>query len=50
MISEINLKNGDKIRVDFMNGEITNLENNKSAKINPFYDVQKEIYLNDGLL
>jgi homoaconitate hydratase family protein/3-isopropylmalate dehydratase small subunit len=50
MISEINLKNGDKIRVDFMNGNITNLENNKSAKINPFYDVQREIYLNDGLL
>ncbi len=50
MISEIDLRNGDIIKVDFVKGEITNRRNNKSSKINPFYDVQKEIYLNDGLL
>ena len=50
MISEIDLKDGDTIKVDFMKGEITNLKNNKSTNINPFYDVQREIYLNDGLL
>lgn len=50
MITEIELKNGDKINVDFMKGLITNIENNKSTNINPFYDVQREIYLNDGLL
>lgn len=50
MITEIELKNGDQINVDFMKGLITNLENNKSTNINPFYDVQREIYLNDGLL
>lgn len=50
MISEIDLKNGDFLNVDFVKGEITNLDNNKSTNINPFYEVQKEIYLNDGLL
>jgi 3-isopropylmalate dehydratase small subunit len=50
MIDEIDLKDGDTLRVDFEKGEVTNLKNNKSAKINPFYDVQKEIYLRGGLL
>ncbi len=49
-ISSIELKDGDTIRVDFVKGEITNISNGKSASINPFYDVQREIYLNDGLL
>ena len=50
MISELELEDKDVIRVDFMKGEVTNLKNNKTFTINPFYDVQKEIYLNDGLL
>ena len=50
MIDEIELKNGDKIRVDFIEGTATNLDNGKSTSINPFYDVQKEIYLRGGLL
>ena len=50
MISELELEDKDKIRVDFMKGEVINLKNNKTFSINPFYDVQKEIYLNDGLL
>jgi len=50
MISELELEDKDIIRVDFMKGEVTNLKNNKTFSINPFYDVQKEIYLNDGLL
>jgi len=49
-ISELGLKQRDKIKVDFETGEISNLENSKTIKINPFFDVQKEIYLRDGLL
>ncbi len=50
MISGIELKNLDTVRIDFMKGEITNLSNGKMASINPFYEVQREIYLNGGLL
>ena len=50
MISELELNDKDIIRVDFMKGEVTNKANGKTFKINPFYDVQKEIYWNDGLL
>lgn len=49
-ISELKLKQRDKIKVDFETGEMTNLENGKSVKINPFFDVQMEIYKKDGLL
>ena len=50
MIDEIALKNGDTLRVDFIKGEVTNVSNGKTTAINPFYDVQKEIYLRGGLL
>lgn len=49
-ISALELKQRDMIKVDFETGEITNLKNNKSIKINPFFDVQMEIYKRDGLL
>ena len=41
---------GDIIRIDFKNGTITNLKNNKSVAAGPFSDVQMEIYQNGGLL
>ncbi len=50
ILKEIDLKNGDMIKVDFEKGNITNLKNNKSVGITKFYDVQKEIYLKGGLL
>ncbi|OIP00159.1 MAG: homoaconitate hydratase [Bacteroidetes bacterium CG2_30_33_31] len=50
MIIALGLKTADEIIVDFMNGTVINKTNNKSFKINTFYDVQKEIYLNGGLL
>ena len=46
----INLEDGDLIRVDFETGEILNTSKNLSTKINPFFEVQLEIYKNDGLL
>ena len=50
MLDALELENGDHIRVDFESGDVKNLTKNKDFNINPFYPVQKEIYLNDGLL
>lgn len=50
IIKEIDLEDGDRIKVDFVNGELTNLKNNKTASIEKFSDVQLEIYKNGGLL
>ena len=47
---DLNIKSGDRIRVNFVTGEITNLEYNRAIKANPFYEVQLEIYRNGGLL
>ncbi|MCF7857987.1 MAG: 3-isopropylmalate dehydratase large subunit [Candidatus Cloacimonetes bacterium] len=49
-ISNLQLKQRDKIKVDFERGKVTNLKNGKSIKINSFFDVQMEIYKRDGLL
>ncbi len=49
-LDELELKDGDKIKVNFKTGEITNLENGKSTKINAFSDVQMAIYQRGGLL
>ncbi len=49
-LSELDLAQRDKIRVNFKTGEITNLKNAKSILINKFFDVQMEIYQKNGLL
>ena len=45
----INLEDGDILNVNFETGEVVNKTKNLSAKINPFSEVQLEIYSNDGL-
>jgi 3-isopropylmalate dehydratase small subunit len=50
MIHKIDLKNGNRIRVDFVTGELTNMENGKTCSANKFYDAQLAIYKNGGLL
>ena len=45
----INLENGDILKVNFETGEVINKTKNKSSSINPFSEVQLEIYRNDGL-
>ncbi len=50
IINELDLKDGDTIKVDFIKGEITNLKNNSTTTIDKFSDVQVEIYRNGGLL
>ena len=49
-ISNLELKQRDKIKVDFEKGILTNLENDKSVEIEKFSNVQMEIYKKDGLL
>jgi 3-isopropylmalate dehydratase small subunit len=50
MLEKVNLKNGDRIKVDFLSGELTNLENQKTTTVNKFYDAQLKIFRNGGLL
>ena len=49
-MDELGLEDGHKITVDFISGEVRNLNNDKTVKIQPFYDAQMQIYKNNGLL
>ena len=49
-ISELDLKQRDRIKIDFEKGIVFNLENSKKVIINKFHRVQMEIYKKDGLL
>jgi 3-isopropylmalate dehydratase small subunit len=49
-LATIELQDGDKIKVDMVQGKVTNLKNNKTADIDKFTDVQIQIYKNGGLL
>ena len=45
----LNLEDGDKIKVNFVTGEIENLTKGTKINANPFSEVQLEIYQNNGL-
>jgi homoaconitate hydratase family protein/3-isopropylmalate dehydratase small subunit len=49
-LDELNLKNRDRIQIDLRNGKITNLENRKETFVEPFSEVQMQIYKKGGLL
>jgi 3-isopropylmalate/(R)-2-methylmalate dehydratase large subunit len=49
-IESLGLKNGDIVTVDFTKGEITKEATGETAKIEPFSQVQTEIYRRGGLL
>ncbi|MBN2662778.1 MAG: 3-isopropylmalate dehydratase large subunit [Bacteroidales bacterium] len=49
IIEKIELKNGDELYVDFITGNIENKSNGKKAQIEPFSDVQLDIYQNGGI-
>jgi len=49
LVQEIDLKDGDEIKVNFETGEVINLTKNKKGKAHPFSEVQMEIYKNGGL-
>ena len=46
----MDLKNGDKIKVNLKSGKIENLRNIKIYSADPFSDVQLEVYRKGGLL
>jgi 3-isopropylmalate/(R)-2-methylmalate dehydratase large subunit len=50
IITELELRDGDSVRVNFETGMIVNLRNNTEGKIDKFYDAQMAIYKNGGLL
>lgn len=49
MPKELDLEDGDILKVNFENGEIQNISKKKVSKANPFYEVQLEIYQNGGI-
>ncbi|MCK5783688.1 MAG: 3-isopropylmalate dehydratase large subunit, partial [Desulfobacterales bacterium] len=45
----IDLEDGDELKINFETSEASNITKNKSMTINPFSEVQLEIYQNGGL-
>lgn len=50
LLDETDLQDGDTLRVDFISGKVTNVSKNKTGNIQPFSDVQTDIYKRGGLL
>ena len=50
LIENLDIKNGDRVKIDFTSGKITNITKNKNGNTDPFSDVQVEIYKKGGLL
>jgi len=50
IIAQADIQHGDKIKVDFVTGQLTNLRNQITVTIDKFYDAQLAIYKNGGLL
>ncbi len=48
-LAAADVEDGDEIEVNFQTGELKNLTKGKSANIEPFSEVQMEIYQNGGL-
>jgi 3-isopropylmalate/(R)-2-methylmalate dehydratase large subunit len=48
-LDNLELSDGDNVRINFKTGEIFNLENNKRVNVDPFSEIQMEIYQNGGL-
>ena len=48
-LSAAGVEDGDEIEVNFQTGELKNLTKGKTVNIEPFSEVQMEIYQNDGL-
>ncbi|HZK09123.1 MAG TPA: aconitase/3-isopropylmalate dehydratase large subunit family protein [Bacteroidales bacterium] len=50
VIEELDLESGAVVKLDFTSGKITNTQNGKTATINPFSEVQADIFKRGGLL
>ncbi|MDA3894267.1 MAG: aconitase/3-isopropylmalate dehydratase large subunit family protein [Salinivirgaceae bacterium] len=49
LLAELNIKNGDRIQINFITGKVTSIKNAKTIQVNPFSEVQLDIYKNGGL-
>lgn len=49
-LDDLGLKNRDRIQIDLRSGKVVNLENGKETVVEPFFDVQMDIYKRGGLL
>jgi 3-isopropylmalate dehydratase small subunit len=50
ILNQAEIQHGDRIKVDFASGNLTNLRNGKTVQTDKFYDAQMAIYQNGGLL
>lgn len=48
-IEDLNLEHGNSVKINFKTGEMTNIDKGKTVQVEPFSDVQLEIYQNGGL-
>jgi 3-isopropylmalate/(R)-2-methylmalate dehydratase large subunit len=48
-IEDLNLEHGNSVKINFKTGEMTNVDKGKTVQVEPFSDVQLEIYQNGGL-
>ncbi len=48
-LSDLELKDGDKVKINLRTGTVTNSTNNKTTSAEPFSDVQYEIWQNGSL-
>lgn len=48
-LADIDVKDGDQLRVNLKTGEVINLKNEKKTTINKMFDVQFEIYQRGGI-
>ena len=49
-MNEMNLQDGDRIRINLITGEVLNLQNSNVSNALPFSDVQLKVYQRGGLL
>jgi len=50
ILATAGIGSGDRVRIDFIRGTLTNLKSGKAVGLNKFYDAQLAIYRNGGLL
>jgi 3-isopropylmalate/(R)-2-methylmalate dehydratase large subunit len=48
-VEKLNVKDGDRIKINLETGDLENLTNGTKTRINPFYEVQMEIFQNGGV-
>ncbi len=48
-LGDLEIRQGDTVRLNLQTGEIVNLRNGKKGNVHPFSEVQMEIYQNGGL-